>query len=416
MSGGRLLRASVIAILTATLTAACSTPDDTAPVVSVLPAVTTTIPSRVDDGVLRLGTLLPTTGAGAGLGSPLTAAVQSAVDTINAQGGVLGQPVELVTADETSSVDLNALVSAGVDAIIGPASSNVALRVLGQATTAGIVLCSPTATAIALDGFPDQNLFFRTVGSDSLQMSAIARTAARTGSGTIAIAYLDDRYGRDMASELREAISTRSILSVVAEIPFSGDDPDLRDEATAAVTSDAGIVIILGDTDDGGRLLGAVDRAIGATGSPTPFVIVNDSLRAASQTAVEMSGTTRERVIGIAPRSIVPNIDEPAGHFATNAHDCVNLLALSALQAGSDNPGRIAGQMASVSSGGRVCSNFEDCARLVESGLQIDYAGLSGPIELSTASGDLVRATFNEFRFDAFGNDVIANAAGFEIG
>ena len=167
-----------------------------------------------------------------------------------------------------------------------------------------------------------------------------------------------------MASELREAISTRSILSVVAEIPFSGDDADVRDEATAAVTSEAGIVIILGDTDDGGRLLGAVDRAIGATGSPTPFVIVNDSLRAASQTAVEMSGTTRERVIGIAPRSIVPNIDEPAGHFATNAHDCVNLLALSALQAGSDNPGRIAGQMASVSSGagprslpsGRRCS------------------------------------------------------------
>lgn len=35
---------------------------------------------------------------------------------------------------------------------------------------------------------------------------------------------------------------------------------------------------------------------------------------------------------------------------------------------------------------------------------------------MSTASGDLVRATFNEFRFDAFGNDVIANAAGFEIG
>jgi branched-chain amino acid transport system substrate-binding protein len=416
VSGGRLLRASAVVTAAVALSAACSTATETAPIVSVLPAVTTTIPSRVDDGVLRLGTLLPTTGAGAGLGSPLTAAVQSAVDAINAQGGVLGRPVELVTADETSSVDLGPLVSAGVDAIIGPASSNVALRVLGQATTAGIVLCSPTATAIALDSFPDQNLFFRTVGSDSLQMSAIARTAARTGSGTIAIAYLDDRYGRDMATELREAIAARSILGVVAEIPFNGDDPDLSDEATAAIESEAGIVIILGDTDDGGRLLGAVDRAIGAMGAPTPFIIVNDSLRAASQTAVEMSGTTRERVIGVAPRSIVPNIDDPSGHFATNAHDCVNLIALASLQAASDNPGRIAAQMASVSSGGRVCATFEDCARIVESGLQIDYAGLSGPIELSTASGDLVRATFNEFRFDAFGNDVIANAAGFEIG
>jgi len=400
----------------ASFAVACSPAGDSSPVVSVLPAVTTTVPTRIDDGVLRIGTLLPTTGAGAGLGAPLTAAVQAAVDSINATGGVLGQPVELVTADETSSIDLSVLIGAGVDAIVGPASSNVALRVLGQATEAGLVVCSPTATAIALDGFPDQNLFFRTVGSDSLQMSAIARTAARTGSGTIAIAYLDDRYGRDMATRFREAVADRSILSVIAEIPVNGDDPDLSDEATETIASGAGIVVVLGDTDDGGRLLGAIDRAIGATGAPTPFIIVNDSLRAASQTAVEMSGTTRERVIGVAPRSVVPNIDEPAGNFATNAHDCVNLIALSALQAGSDNPTRIAGQMASVSSGGRVCTAFEDCARLVESGLQIDYAGLSGPIELSTATGDLARATFNEFRFDAFGNDVIANAAGFEIG
>ncbi|NBV03918.1 MAG: hypothetical protein EBS10_07055, partial [Acidimicrobiia bacterium] len=196
----------------------------------------------------------------------------------------------------------------------------------------------------------------------------------------------------------------------------NGDDPDLSEEAIETIDSGAGIVIALGDTDDGGRLLGAIDRAIGATGAPTPFIIVNDSLRAASQTAVEMSGTTRERVIGVAPRSVVPNIDEPSGNFATNAHDCVNLIALAALQAGSDNPIRIAGQMASASSGGRVCTAFEDCATLVRSGLQIDYAGLSGPIEISTATGDLARATFNEFRFDAFGNDVIANAAGFEIG
>ncbi|MEL0075156.1 MAG: ABC transporter substrate-binding protein, partial [Ilumatobacter sp.] len=103
---------------------------------------------------LRIGTLLPTTGAGAGLGTPLTAAVQASVDSINESGGVLGQPVELVTTDETSTVDLSALVGAGVDAIVGPASSNVALRVLGEATAAGLVVCSPTATAIALDDVP----------------------------------------------------------------------------------------------------------------------------------------------------------------------------------------------------------------------------------------------------------------------
>ena len=132
------------------------------------------------------------------------------------------------------------------------------------------MICSPTATAIALDDFPAQNLFFRTVGSDSLQMSALARTAARTGSRTIAIVHLDDRYGRDMVASLRDAVAERSVLSIIAEIPVNGDDPDLSEEAIETIDSGAGIVIVLGDTDDGGRLLGAIDRAIGATGAPTP--------------------------------------------------------------------------------------------------------------------------------------------------
>ena len=53
--------------------------------------------------------------------------------------------------DNYTDIDEDLLVplDAGVDAIIGPASSNVALSQLGAAVdpNAGVVVCSPTATA-----------------------------------------------------------------------------------------------------------------------------------------------------------------------------------------------------------------------------------------------------------------------------
>ena len=62
--------------------AACSGDDepDAASTTTVPPP--TTVPSRPDDGILKLGAFLPTTGPGAALGSPMVEAVQTAVRLI----------------------------------------------------------------------------------------------------------------------------------------------------------------------------------------------------------------------------------------------------------------------------------------------------------------------------------------------
>ena len=90
------------------------------------------------------------------------------------------------------------------------------------------------------------------------------------------------------------------------------------------------------------------------------------------------------------------------------------LIALSARQAESDIPRAIANQMASVSSGGRLCTTYVECAALIDQGLQIDYNGRSGAVDLS-ATGDLSRAWFREFRFDDSGREYIFNETGIEI-
>lgn len=372
--------------------------DETVTSTTSVAVTTTTIVERDDDGRLVIGAYLPQTGPGASLGEPMVAAVRATVEHINEVGGVLGQEVGFEVLDEGSATGPAPLLALGVDAIVGPASSRNAMAQLSSIVQpgTGVVTCSPTATARSLDDYPDNGYFFRTVPSDTLQMAAIARRAERTGVSSVAIGYLDDPYGRGLANELRDEIERRGRQEVVARVPFGADQEDLTTVVAELLAQEPGLIVVLGDADDGGRLLSALDSA---TPDDTAQVIVNDAIRTAASIQ-QLSPGFRSRVTGIAP---LATSDEVDGYFAAHAVDCVNLIALAAAEAGSDSPSDIRLWMAPVSGGGRQCDSFEDCVTLQRQGLQIDYNGLSGPIELSSTTGDPTRATFIEFHFDGAG-------------
>lgn len=399
-------RLAIAAVAAAVAVAACTGGDDdgVTPTTSMA-ATTTTVVERDADGRLVMGVYLPQTGPGASLGEPMIAAVREAVANVNAIGGVLGEDVGLLVLDEGAPSGPAALLAEGVDAIIGPASSRNALTQLATIVRpdTGVVTCSPTATAMALDAFPDNGFFFRTVPSDSLQMVAIARRAERTGVPSVAVGYLDDPYGRSLRDALLDEIGQRRRQDVVAEVAFGADQEDLREVVAGLLADEPGLVIVLGDADDGGRLLSALD-ADGA--ESVSQVFVNDAIRTAS-TIQQLSPELRERIRGVAPRA-VPD-DETRSLFTAHAVDCVNVIALATAEAGTDDPRQIAQWMAPVTGGGRQCASFEACMALKEQegeNFQIDYNGRSGPLELSSTSGDPTRATFVEFRFDADATEV----------
>ena len=135
---------------------------------------------------------------------------------------MLGRPVDLKVVDESAGTGLDELLTAGVDAIVGPASSTVALSQLADAVlpVTGVVTCSPSATALALDDYPDNKLFFRTVPSDSLEMVAIERRVERTGVETVAVGYLDDPYGRGLKDAFVEEVGERNEVTLQTPIGF----------------------------------------------------------------------------------------------------------------------------------------------------------------------------------------------------
>ena len=102
-------------------------------------------------------------------------------------------------------------------------------------------------------------------------------------------------------------------------------------------------------------------------GEDAPPIIVNDALRRppSDQLITALAPVVRERIIGLSPLASTGAPDEPPGPYAVNAFDCMNLIALAAAQAGSDDPAAIAAQISDVSEGGVSCRLFAECIALV---------------------------------------------------
>ena len=301
MTHRRLITVALAAGLGA---AGCSSGGDAVPTTSVAATTTTTAPRAASDGRLVVGILLPT--GDTVVGDPMVAAAELAIDRINMAGGVLGVPVSSVVADEGSTTGsattaIQSLLARDVDVIVGPGSSTIALSTLDEIVSSGTLACSPTASALALDGFPDGGLFFRTVPSDSLQARAIADVADQTGVLQAAIVHIDDSYGRDFADSVEAAIADGSV-SVAETITFTDRDVDLTDEARQLLDSGAQVAIVLADDDDGTRFLetlGELDTSALAT------IVVNDAMRnpTTPQRIAGLDADLRDKIVGLAPQA-----------------------------------------------------------------------------------------------------------------
>ena len=396
------------------LTAAGCSPDAATPAPTLPP---TTVPSpRIEDKVLKIGVLIPQGSANADIGESIKTAVDLAVSKINAAGGYGGTNVVQVPADEgVAGVGIDpaiaTLIESNVDAIIGPASSLNALAGLAEIVNAGIVSCSPTASASLLDGYPDHNLFFRTIPSDSLQALAIAEGVDITGFNRATVAYIDDAYGQAFVDSVSVALRQKGIQQS-EPVPFSADNVSIDAAATKIASIAAGVVVVIGDATSGPVMLAAIDSKEATT---LPFYVVNDAMRRPTATAEPLGESLANRITGVSPvaYSIDPEFlaevgatpDNPSP-YAANAFDCVNLIALAALQAGSTQPTAIAAMIPGVSDSGSPCMSFVECKGDMQAGNNINYDGPGGTLTVDN-KGDLSSAIFQFFGFDAAGKDFI---------
>lgn len=84
--------------------------------------------------------------------------------------------------------------------------------------------------------------------------------------------------------------------------------------------------------------------------------------------------------------------------YAPESYDATVLTALAAEAAKDDSGTSIASKLVEVSKAGEKCTTFADCVKLVKAGTDIDYDGVSGPVEFSE-KGDPTQATIGIYEY-----------------
>ncbi len=181
---------------------------------------------------LRLGVIGPFSGPSSDFGVPMLRGVQLAVDEINAVGGFLGRPIELVVRDDqaTPAVGLSqsrALAEAKVFATIGFCNTGVAMASLEVFQQARIPLIVPCAAGSPVTArFPPRESYvFRTSARDSLQADFVVADLVRRGWTRVAVFADSTPYGESGLADVRKALAQRKLEPVyVARFPLGVTD------------------------------------------------------------------------------------------------------------------------------------------------------------------------------------------------
>ena len=91
--------------------------------------------------------------------------------------------------------------------------------------------------------------------------------------------------------------------------------------------------------------------------------------------------------------------DIPSLEFTTHIYDAVVIIALAALAAGSADPEVYVSEMENVTQGGTKCRTYAVCSSLLNVGVDIDYQGLSGPIDFDKY-GDVTEGYYAVYTYD----------------
>ncbi|RDI72862.1 ABC transporter substrate-binding protein [Halopelagius longus] len=179
------------------------------------------------DRELSVGILLPETGDLASVGQPMIQAAQLPVKQVN-DANPAGLTVNAQIEDTQTSPDAGvsaaqSLVSAGVPAVCGSASSGVNVPVSQQAFIPNeVVGCSPSSTALSVSNLEDNDYIFRTAPSDFLQGRVMAQVMSeRLGASSVSTLFVNNDYGQQLSERFAEVFQDEFDGDVYHQVAFN---------------------------------------------------------------------------------------------------------------------------------------------------------------------------------------------------
>jgi branched-chain amino acid transport system substrate-binding protein len=363
------------------------------------------------DGTFTVGQLLPQTGSLAFLGPPEFAGVDLAVKEINEAGGVLDKPVASHKADEGDSdsgiapAEADSLLSKKSDVIIGTASSGMAKTVVDKIMSAGTVLFSGANTSTDFDegDFSKPDLYFRTSPSDILQGAVLSNLLIEDGRSNVAILARQDAYGETLAEQIKVNLEG-SGAKVATTSFYSQDATSFEAQVNEIAGAGADAVVVVSFEEVKKIMPQLIAAGAGPAKLPTYFVDGNtadysDTFKKGELKGVKGTIPGAETSDDFKARlaTVDPNLKDYA--YAAECYDATIVAALAAVAAENDSGEAVAEQIIDVTTGGTKVKSFAEGVELLKKGEDIDYDGVSGPIELGE-TGSPTAASIGIYQYD----------------
>jgi len=180
-------------------------------------------------GEIKIGIPQPMTGPNTQYGDQIQAGALTAIEAINAAGGVNGKKLTPILIDDGCEPKqavpaANRVVNEGAKFAVAHACSGVAVPAVNVYEAEGIVTITPGATSPLVTDTIKPHYVFRTIGRDDQQGPFAANYIAdKLKPARVAVLHDKQTYGSGVANQVRDTLAARGVNIVTYEGINAGD-------------------------------------------------------------------------------------------------------------------------------------------------------------------------------------------------
>ena len=301
---------------------------------------------------IKIATVGPTTGPVTQYGDMVKEGVNTAVELVNAAGGINGKKVEVVSVDDACEpkqgpVAANRVVNDKIHYVVGPVCSGASIAAAPIYNNEGVVVVTPSATSPNLTDGKNFHYIFRTIGRDDQQGPSAAKfIASKIKPKKVAVLHDKQSYGQGIAAAVRDDLKKAGVNVALFEGINAGDS-DYSAVITKLKSTGVDFVYYGGYHPEMGLLL----RQAGEQGLKVkmmgPEGVGNPEINAIAGAAVEGMLLTLPADFAANPKNAAvvkafkDKKRDPSGAFQLTAYAATQVI-LDSIKAVGDDPKKVA--------------------------------------------------------------------------
>jgi branched-chain amino acid transport system substrate-binding protein len=302
---------------------------------------------------IKIGVVGPTTGAVTQYGDMVREGVDTAVERINAAGGINGKKLETVVIDDgcepkQGPVAANRVVNSKIGFVVGHVCSGATIAAADIYNNEGVVMVTPSATSPALTDGKNYDFIFRTIGRDDQQGPAAAKfILEKLKPKKAAVLHDKQSYGQGIATAVKNDLEKGGVPVAIFEGINAGDS-DYSAVITKLKSQGVDFVYYGGYHPDMGLLLRqaaepgvkAKGRGPVGTGNPDINAIAGDAVEGMLLTLP--ADFTQNAANAEIVKAFAAKKRNAAGAFQMTAYTATQVIADGIKGAGSEDPTKVA--------------------------------------------------------------------------